>query len=54
MNKPIFRNALIYLLALANLAYALRHGFSWLHYLTFILTGLSAILDIWEVIHRDK
>lgn len=54
MNKTFLRNAIIYLLALANLVYALRHGFTWLHYVTFALTAFVAILDVWEVIHHGK
>ena len=54
MNKSFFRNAVIYLLALANFAYALRHGFTWLHYVTFVLTGLAAVFDVWEVMHRGR
>jgi hypothetical protein len=45
-NKKIFRNSPLYLLALLNLVYALQHGFTWLHYVTFALTAIVAVFDI--------
>ena len=54
MNKFNFKGAAIYLLALANLVYAILHGFTWLHILTFALTGLAIIVDVLEAIRRGR
>ena len=44
MAKAIFPNATFYLLALANLAYALKHGFTWLTWTALGLAGAAAVL----------
>lgn len=51
MRNNKFKNAPIYLLALANLIYALEHGFTWLHIFTFAITAIVLVLDILEVLH---
>ena len=53
INKKI-GNIALYLLAIANLIYALSHGFTWLHAVTFGLTAIVIILDIVEVVSRGR
>lgn len=45
MGKQFLRNSPLYLLALANLAYAVKHGFSWLSWAALGLAGATAVLD---------
>lgn len=54
MRKRFFRNSPLYLLTLLNLAYALRHGFSWLNYASFALSAAVLIIDIVEAVHGRK
>lgn len=55
-NKKIvnFRNVPLYLLAISNFAYAVRHGFSWLTLVALILTAVVLIFDIVEVVRHGK
>ncbi len=46
MLKRFLQNASLYLLALANLAYALKHGFTWLSWLALGLASAAAVLDV--------
>ena len=54
MLKRFLQNAPLYLLALANLAYALKHGFSWLSWLAFGLAGAAGMLDVLCWLKRGK
>lgn len=46
MAKRFIRNSPLYLLTLANLAYAVKHGFSWLTWTALALTGCSIALEL--------
>ena len=46
MRKNILHNAPLYLLTLANLAYAIQNGFDWLILVALCLSGIVLILDI--------
>lgn len=54
MNNKKIGNISLYLLAAANLIYALMHGFTWLHFVTFGLTSVVLIFDFIEVFTRGK
>lgn len=54
MHKKFLRNSPLYLLTLLNLVYALKHGFSWLTYVSFALTGCVLVLDVSDVIKNRK
>ncbi len=54
MCKRFIRNSPLYLLTLLNLAYALKHGFSWLSYVSFALSAVVLVIDIVEVTHGRK
>lgn len=54
MNKKYFRNSALYLLFFANLVYAVRNGFSWLFYVSAILTAAVFIMDLAEVLKHGK
>lgn len=42
------------MLALMNLVYALKHGFAWIHYVSFALAAAVLIIEILEAIHEQK
>lgn len=46
MLKRFLKNSPLYLLTLANLAYAVKHGFGWLTWTALALTGCSVVLDM--------
>lgn len=48
------KNLILYLVFITNTIYAIRHGFTWLYWVTAALTGTLFILDIWEVIVDAK
>lgn len=53
-NKKLFRNSPLYLLALLNVIYAIQHGVSWLHIVTFVLVAIVVLFDVWEVLHNGR
>ena len=46
MFKRLLKNASLYMLSLANLAYCVRHGFNWVAGVALALSGISLVLDI--------
>lgn len=50
-NRKLAGGAL-YLLFFANTVYAVRHGFSWLFWLTALLTAASFTLDVAALIRK--
>jgi len=46
MLKRFLHNAPLYLLALANLVYAIKHGFSWLSWTAIGLACGAALLEV--------
>lgn len=54
MCKKIFKNAPLYLLTLANIIYAIGHGFDWLIWFAIGLTVIVLIWDIAEAIKNGK
>lgn len=53
-KKNINFNIPLYLLAISNFAYAVKHGFSWLTIISIILTVIVLLIDIREVIHHGR
>lgn len=51
MNK---RNIPLYLLASANIIYAVWHGFSWLTWLAIALAAVVFIWDTWNWVRRKE
>jgi len=54
MCKRILRNASLYLLASANVIYAMKHGFDWLTWVAIGLTVIVLIGDIAEGFKNGK
>lgn len=52
--KILSKNFPLYLLAISNLAYAFRNGFSWLTYLAIGLAAFVLIKDIMEAAGEKK
>jgi len=52
-KKILSSNSALYLLALLNLFYAVKNGFSWLSIVTFVLTGIVLVWDIVKAVKRD-
>lgn len=53
-KKKLFRSSALYLLFFTNTAYAAQYGPNSFYWLTAILTGAVAIIDISEAIHGRK
>jgi hypothetical protein len=54
MCKRILKNAPLYLLTLANIIYAIKHGFDWLSWFAIGLTAIVLVWDIVEVIQNRR
>lgn len=52
MSKIKIGSIAVYLLAFANLTYALMNGFEWLHFIAFGLTAIVLVFDIVALVRR--
>ena len=52
-NKKQF-NFPLFLLATANLVYALLNGFSWLTWVALVLAAIVFVWDVWEVFFNGR
>ena len=46
MKRAFKKNSALYVLTLANIAYAVKHGFSWLTYLAIGLSAVNFMLEV--------
>lgn len=46
MKRAFLKNPALYLLTLANIVYAVKHGFSWPTYLAIALSAASFVMEV--------
>lgn len=46
MKRAFKKNSALYVLTLANIVYAVKHGFSWLTYLAIGLSAVNFMLEV--------